>query len=127
MRNERARILDLLREGKITVEEAEQLLDALGTAGGEATAGGSTSAGPTKTRRLHVRVTNTNTGQVKTDIRIPARGWALLTKLTRTKLGRRMGGLALEDIERAAREGATGHVLDSTNEERGERVEIYFD
>ncbi|MCH8849359.1 MAG: hypothetical protein IIC89_00875 [Chloroflexi bacterium] len=127
MRNERARILELLREGKITVEEAEQLLDALGTAGAEAAAGGSTSAGPTKARHLHVRVTNTQTGQVKTDIRIPARGWALLTKLTRTKLGRRMGGLALEDIERAAREGATGHVLDSTNEERGERVEIYFD
>ena len=126
MRNERARILELLREGKITVEEAEQLLDALGTAGGETAAGG-TSAGPTKARHLHVRVTNTQTGQVKTDIRIPARGWALLTKLTRTKLGRRMGGLALEDIERAAREGATGHVLDSTNEERGERVEIYFD
>lgn len=127
MRNERARILELLREGKITVEEAEQLLDALGTAGAETAAGGSTSAGPTKARHLRVRVTNTQTGQVKTDIRIPARGWALLTKLTRTKLGRRMGGLALEDIERAAREGATGHVLDSTNEERGERVEIYFD
>ena len=126
MRNERARILDLLRERKITVDEAEQLLDALGPAGGEP-AGGGGSARSTKTRRLHVRVTNTHTGQVKTDIRIPARGWALLTKLTRTKLGRRMGGLALEDIERAAREGATGHVLDSTNEERGERVEIYFD
>ena len=127
MRNERARILELLREGKITVEEAEQLLDALGPAGGQATAAGSTSAGSTKARHLRVRVTNTQTGQVKTDIRIPARGWALLTKLTRTKLGRRMGGLALEDIERAAREGSTGHVLDSTNEERGERVEIYFD
>ena len=127
MRNERARIVERLRAGKITVEEAEQLLDALGTAGGETAAGGSTSAGPTKARHLRVRVTNTQTGQVKTDIRIPARGWALLTKLTRTKLGRRMGGLALEDIERAAREGATGHVLDSTTEERGERVEIYFD
>ncbi len=126
MRNERARILDLLREGKITVEEAEQLLDALGAAGGEA-AGGGTSAGPSKPRHLHVRVTNIKSGQVKTNIRIPARGWALLTKLTRTKLGRRMGGLALEDIERAAREGSSGPVLDSTNEERGERVEIFFD
>ena len=52
---------------------------------------------------------------------------SLLTKLTRTKLGRRLGGLALHDIERAAREGETGNILDSTNSERGERVEIFFE
>jgi hypothetical protein len=38
-----------------------------------------------------------------------------------------MGGLTLHDVQRAAREGATGHIVDLTNEERGERVEIFFE
>lgn len=127
MPDERARVLDLLSEGKITVEEAETLLDALGAPSDQRAQGDAGAAGASRARGLRIRVTDTRSGCVKTSIRVPSRGWPLLTKLTRTKLGRRLGGLALHDIERAAREGVTGNILDSTNSERGERVEIFFE
>jgi hypothetical protein len=125
MPDDRARILGLLREGKITVEEAEQLLDALGPgpARGAPREGG--AAG--QQRRLCVRITDLRTGKVKTNVRLPPGAWGMLSKLTRTKLGRRLGGQALYDIQRAAREGASGHIVDVTEENRGERVEIFFE
>ncbi len=134
MPDERTRILELLRDGKITVDEAEQLLDALGPAGeraeragGPRPSGGPPPSGQGPSRHLCIRITDLHTGKVKTNIRIPARGWRLLTKLTRTKLGRRLSGLTLQDVQRAAREGAVGHIVDVTNDDRGERVEIVLE
>lgn len=123
MREERARILELLREGKITVDEAEQLLDALGPS-----RAGSSEGQPAKPQqRLCVRITDLRTGKVKTNVRLPPGAWGLLSKLTRTKLGRRLSGHALQDIQRAARAGSTGHIVDVTEEDRGERIEIFFE
>ena len=128
MREERARILELLQQGTITVDEAEQLLDALGRAGEPREAFGETpSFGGSPSRRLCVRVTDVRSGKVKINVRLPAGAWAMITKLTRTKLGRRMGGLTLHEIQRAARSGSTGHIVDVTNDERGERVEIFLE
>lgn len=128
MREERARILELLREGKITVEEAEQLLDALGPAGERAGPSGEPSpTAQARSRRLCIRITDLRSGKVRTNVRLPVGAWGLLSKLTRTRLGRRMSGLALQDIQRAAREGTGGHIVDVTNEDRGERVEIFFE
>ncbi len=126
MREERARILELLREGKITVEEAEQLLDALGPAGERAGPEGE-PAGGAQPRRLCVRITDLRTGKIKTDVRLPFGAWRLLSKLTRTRLGRHIGGLALHEIQRAARGRTSGHIVDVTNDERDERVEIFFE
>jgi len=128
MRDERARILDLLREGKITVEEAEQLLDALGTGGrGREAEGEPWPAGGGRPRSLCVRITDTYTGKVKVNIHLPSAAWGLLEKLSRTKLGRRIGGLALDEIQRAARSGTTSHLVDVTDDDRGERVEVFFE
>ncbi len=38
-----------------------------------------------------------------------------------------LGSMALHDLQRAARAGVPGHLIDVTNDERGERVEIFFD
>jgi hypothetical protein len=134
MPDERTRILELLREGKITVDEAEQLLDALGPAtgraepsGGPRPPGAPPPPGEGLSRHLCIRITDLRTGKVKTNIRLPARGWRLLAKLTRTKLGRRLSGLTMQDVQRAAREGAVGHIVDITNDDRDERVEIFLE
>jgi len=129
MSEERARILELLRQGKITVDEAEQLLDALGPERdrpGPETAGAGGAAG--RRRVFCVRITDTRTGRMRTNVRLPFGAWAFLSKLSRTKLGRHMSGLGLdlEEIQRAARQGAT-HLVDVTDEESGERVEVFFE
>lgn len=123
MSDERARILGLLQEGKITVEEADQLLDALGPVGGRTEA-----PSQARPRRLCVRITDLRTGRVKTNVRLPFGAWGLLSKLTRTRLGRHIGGLGLREIQRLAREAASGgHIVDVTNNEGNERVEIFFE
>jgi hypothetical protein len=134
MPEERSRILELLRDGKITVDEAEELLDALGPTGEPGDAfgaprppGAPPPPGQGRSRHLCIRITDLRTRKVKTNIRLPARGWRLLTKLTRTKLGRRLSGLTLQDVQQAAREGRTGHIVDITNDDRDERVEIFLE
>lgn len=129
MREERVRILELLQAGKITVEEAEQLLDALGPAGEQAAPSGEAAPAPPQagSRRLCIRITDLRSGKQKVNVRLPAGAWSLLSKLTRTSLGRRLSGQALYEIQRAARSGSTGHIVDLSNDERGERVEIFFE
>ena len=123
MSEERARILELLREGKITVEEAEQLLDALGPTreGAEPSTG---AAG--RPRYFCVRITDPRTGEVKKNVRLPFGAWGFLSKLTRTHIGRHLRGLGLDEIQRAARSG-TSHIVDVTDDEGGERVEVFFE
>ena len=128
MSEERARILELLREGKITVEEAEQLLDALGPKRERSGTEAGPGTGARGHRRFCVRITDTRTGKVKTNVRLPFGAWGFLSKLSRTKLGRHISGLGLdlEEVQRAARQGAT-HLVDVTDEESGERVEVFFE
>ncbi len=71
--SERARILEMLKEGKITVAEAEKLLDALG--GEEAPEGGLVEMKDKrgrKPRKLHVKVDALdNSKKAKVNISIP--------------------------------------------------------
>ncbi len=126
MRKERARILELLQQGKITVDEAEQLLDALG-ADGEGTEPLGGPSWPGQGRRLCVRITDLRTGKVKVNVRLPAGAWRMLSKLTRTRLGRHISGIAIHELRRAARGGSSSHLVDVTDDDRGERVEIFFE
>ncbi len=124
----------MLREGKITVDEAERLLDALGPAG-EATepAGGPPPPPPPPPgpRGICIRITDTSTGRVKTNVRIPFIAWGLWGKFTRTKLGQRLREFGLDlgsgDIRRAFRANATGYIVDVLDEHSGERVEVFFE
>ena len=124
MRDERARILELLQEGKIGVDEAEQLLDALGD---ERAASEDEETARTRNRRLCIRITDLRSGKVKKNVRVPFGAWNLLSKLTRTRLGRHMSGIALHEIQHAARGGSGGRIIDLSDDARGERVEIFFE
>ncbi len=124
MRDERARILELLQEGKIGVDEAEQLLDALGDV---RAASGDDGTASTRNRRLCIRITDLRTGKVKTNVRLPFGAWGLLSKLTRTRIGLHIGGLALHDIQRAARGGSNSRIIELSDDDKGERVEIFFE
>ncbi len=79
---ERMKILKMVAEGKITAEEADQLLEALEES--ERLPGASRPGIPPmpsapemppapgrKPRWLHVRVTDTNTGRTRVNVRLP--------------------------------------------------------
>jgi len=118
---ERLRILELLEKGRISAREAEELLDALGEPAERpqerATIGG-------RMMRLRIRITDLKTGRLKANINVPLGSWRLMRHLARSRWGRRVAGAHLADIQRAAREGVRGHIVDVSDEDSGERVEI---
>jgi hypothetical protein len=73
MNDDRKRILGMLGEGKITADEAERLLDAMGHGPGLALAGSSAvkTNGAPKYFRVEVDAKEPGEGQTKVNVRIP--------------------------------------------------------
>jgi hypothetical protein len=119
VQDERLRILEMLEKGRISAREAEELLDALGEGVAppreRATLGG-------RMLRLRIRITDLKSGRMKTNVNVPLGSWGLVSRLARSRWGRRVAGAYIADIQRAAREGARGHIVDVTDD--NERVEI---
>ena len=121
---ERMKILKMIEEGKLSAEEGTKLLAALsdkrvptpprppGTPGGA--------------RWLRIRVTDVRTGRSKASVQIP---------LALVDAGMKIGahfspgveGVDMSNVMDAVRTGMTGKIIDVTDEEDGEHVEIYVE
>jgi hypothetical protein len=121
MSEERARILQMISEGKITAEEGARLLSALR---GAASAPQPPRAG--MARWFRVRVTDMVTGRTKVNVNLP---------LSLVKAGLKMGARFAPDMEEldweeltiAIQEGASGKIVEVEDEEDGERVEVFVE
>ncbi|MBL7200738.1 MAG: hypothetical protein ISS56_11345 [Anaerolineae bacterium] len=121
MSEERTRILRMVSEGQITVEEGARLLGALNGEASEVEA--PTTRSP---RWFHVRVTNLETGKAKVKVNLP---------MPLVKAGIKIGARYASDTEEidweeliaAIQEGASGKLVEVEDQEGGERVEIYVD
>jgi hypothetical protein len=98
MSNERARILKMLAEGKISVDEAGELLDALSTATAAAETPVAAATGKPKYLRVQVDPGN-RAGKEKVNIRVPLQLIRAGAKLTSI-----IPGEAREKVNRALRE-----------------------
>lgn len=121
---ERMKILKMIEEGKLSVEEGTKLLAALsdkrvptpprppGVPGGP--------------RWLRIRVTDVRTGRSKASVQIPI---ALVD--AGIKIGAHFApeveGVNMSNVMEAVRSGMTGKIIDVTDEEDGEHVEIYVE
>jgi len=127
---ERIKILKMLQEGKLSAEEAAQLLEALEaprTAAGAETRGEGHPAGSPKGGRwFRVRVTDTNTGKTRVNVRLPV---SLIT--AGMKMGARFSpevqGLDMDQLVQFIRSGETGQVVDVFDDEDGEHVEVFIE
>jgi len=121
---ERMKILKMIEEGKISADEGAKLLSALSNSripspprppgmGGSA-------------RWLRIKVTDTRTGRSKASVQIP---------LALVDAGMKIGahfapeveGVDMRNVLEAVRTGVTGKIIDVTDEEDGEHVEIYVE
>ena len=121
MSEERARILQMISEGKITAEEGAKLLNALR---------GATPASQRPregaARWFRVRVTDMATGRTKVNVNLP---------LSLVKAGIKMGARFSPDVEEldweelvaTIQEGALGKIVDVEDEEGGEKVEVFVE
>jgi SHOCT-like domain len=121
---ERMKILKMIEEGKLSAEEGTKLLTALsdkrmstpprppGTPGGP--------------RWLRIRVTDVRSGRSKASVQIP---------LALVDAGMKIGahfapeveGVNMSNVMEAVRSGMIGKIIDVTDEEDGEHVEIYVE
>ena len=120
---ERLKILQMLEEGKIGADEASTLLRAL--EGGQRSSV-RTSVGGADSRYLHVHVTNLESGAEKVNVTIP---------MGLVKVGLRMAerfapefeDIDMDELEEIIVSGVTGKLVEVTDTEDGERVEIYVE
>lgn len=121
---ERMRVLKLIEEGKISAEEGARLLAALsesrktpsitlGSAVGEA-------------RWFRVRVTELATGKAKVNVNIPM-GLVNVGIKMGARFAPNLDSEQMEALAEALKSGATGKIIDVTDEEDGERVEIFVE
>lgn len=121
---ERMKILKMIEEGKLSAEEGTKLLSAL--SGSKAPTPPRTPGMPGGARWLRIRVTDTRTGRSKASVQIP---------LALVDAGMKIGahfapeveGVNMSNVMEALRSGVTGKIIDVTDEEDGEHVEIYVE
>ncbi len=119
---ERMKILKMIEDGKLSPEEGAQLLSALGRKAAPGIPG--IAAGGAKW--LRVRVTDVHSGRSKATVQIP---------LTLMDAGMKIGahfapeidGVNMDQLMTALRSGMTGKIIDATNDEEGEHVEIFVE
>jgi hypothetical protein len=121
---ERMKILKMIEEGKLSAEEGTKLLAALSDKRVSAPPRPpGLSGGP---RWLRIRVTDIRSGRSKASVQIP---------LALVDAGMKIGahfapevqGVDMSNVMEAVRSGMIGKIIDVTDEEDGEHVEIYVE
>jgi hypothetical protein len=123
---ERLQILKMIEEGKISATEGAELLRALEVNKGDRQPAQEPMKGASAPRWFRVRVTDTNTGRNKVNINIPM-GLVNVGIKMGARFAPEIEGKQLDDIMDAVRSGQLGKVMDITDEEDGERVEIFVE
>ncbi len=121
---ERLQILKMIEEGKISATEGAELLRALGREKGPATV--EPLKGASNPRWFRVRVTDLNSGRNKVNVNIPF-GLVNVGLKMGARFAPEMEGVNFDELMEAVRSGQQGKVLDVTDEEGGERVEIFVE
>jgi hypothetical protein len=118
---ERMKILKLIEEGKVSAEEGAKLLSALATANRPLS--GLSASGA---KWLRVRVTDINNGRSKATVQIPISLMEAGMKIG-AHFAPEIDGVNMDQILEALRTGMTGKIIDVTDDEDGEHVEIFVE
>ena len=118
---ERMKILKMIEEGKVNAEEGAKLLSALTSANRPL---GALSASGAKW--LRVRVTDIQSGRSKATVQIPISLMEAGMKIG-AHFAPEIDGVNMDQLMEALRTGVTGKIIDVTDDEDGEHVEIYVE
>jgi len=120
--DERLKILKMIDEGKISAEEGAKLLSALNEAQ-KAQKKPSVRLASSGARWLRIRITDLNTGKSKATVNLPLglvdAGLNIASQYT--------PGLDFDELVEAINAGAAGKIIDVSDEESGEHVEIFIE
>jgi hypothetical protein len=124
---ERAKILRLIQDGKISADQGIQLLDALQDPLKSKAEGVISQPKVTQAARwFRVSVTDTDSGKVRVNVRLPVN---LIT--AGVKMGARFSpeveGLDMDQLMVLIKTGEIGKIVDVVDEEDGEHVEVFLE
>ena len=128
MDEERLRVLQMLKEGKITAEEAVGLLEAMDLPTDVA----ESDVPQTPAKWLRIRVTDLGSNKLKVMVNLPMKlvNWALKTGNKFSSVG---GvdiddmGVDLNELSEALSYGFRGKLIDVVDEDEGQHVEIVIE
>lgn len=120
---ERMKILKMIEEGKLSAEDGAKLLAAL--TGGRQTSQASARAA-TAGRWLRIRVTDIASGRSKASVQIPL-GLIDAGMKIGAHFAPEVEGVDMSNVMEAIRSGMTGKIIDVTDDEDGEHVEMYVE
>ena len=121
---ERMQILKMIEEGKITAAEGAELLRALDQ--DSSSPQNQPIKGASARRWFRVRVTDMNSGKNKVNVNIPM-GLVNVGIKMGARFAPEMDGMEYQQIMDAIKSGQQGKVMDVTDDESGERVEIFVE
>jgi hypothetical protein len=121
---ERLQILKMIEEGKVTAAEGAELLRALSQ--DAQTPKVEPLRGASSPRWFRVRITDTKNGRDKVNVNLPM-GLVNVGIKMGARFAPEMEGAEYDHIMQAIRSGQQGKILDVTNDEDGERVEIFVE
>jgi len=121
---ERMKVLQMIREGKITAEEGAKLLSTLTDKKKETRQ--SVSRSTEGSRWFRVRVSDMATGKTKTSVNIPLglMEWGLQIG---AQFAPEVANINSEELFEALQSGVEGKIVDVIDEEDGEHVEIFIE
>lgn len=123
---ERMQILKMIQEGKISAEEGAKLLQALGAGKADKRATTTTSPAGSDARWFRVRVTDLASGKNKVNVNIPM-GLVNVAIKMGARFAPNIEGANYDEMVQAIKSGASGKIIDVTDEQDGERVEIFVE
>ena len=118
----RLRILKMVEEHKITAEEGVKLLSAKGE-NAEGAAGTGPGPGAGIGRWLRIRITDIASGRSRASVQIPIDLIEAGLKIG-ARFAPEVAGVDMSNVMEAVRKGATGKIIDVTDDKGGEHIEI---
>jgi hypothetical protein len=129
---ERLKVLKMVEDGKISAEDAVELLMILEESAGRksqpqaAQAGPSTAGGIKDNRWFRVRITDTDSGKTRVNVRLP---------INMVNAGIKMGmrfapeveGMDIGELMQYIQTGEVGQIVDVFDDEDGEHIEVFIE
>lgn len=128
-KEERIRVLEMVRDGIISADQAAQLLEAMDYGAEAKEAESAKKPGVRKNLKgkfFRVRVTDTDTGRARVHVTLPL---ALVSTAMKTgsKFAPEIDEINLEEIIASIEEGAMGKIVDVYDDDDGEHVEVFIE
>jgi hypothetical protein len=129
---ERIQVLKMVQEGKISAEEAAQLLEEMEgvekppVAQVEDPQAMDSRPLGRKPRWLRVRVTDTDSGRPRVNVRLPLSMVNIGLKMG-TKFAPEIEGMQTEELMKIIESGEVGQIVDVQDDKDGEHVEVFLE